>query len=120
MMPRKAKKGRLYDDATKAAILKAAVEARAAGKTWPQALEDAKAAGYKGGVVSLMLYVRAASKGKRKPGRPAKKRGRPAKAAAAPAAQVGSIEALIDRIVEERVGAALEQAIAVLQKIRRK
>ena len=110
-MPRK-----LYDPKTKAAFLNAARKARRAGKTWAQAHADAKAAGYQGNAISLYQMLRAKSKkagkkaGKRrgrKPG-PKGKVGRPK--------GVGSIEAMIDRLVRERVNAVLDKAIAVLVK----
>ncbi|HEY3323399.1 MAG TPA: hypothetical protein VGP72_23285 [Planctomycetota bacterium] len=104
---------RLYDEATKAAIIKAAKDARAAGAKWPEALKAARGAGYNGGMVSLMLFVRGSRKG---PGRPRGRRGRPASAPAS--AQLGAIPQMIDRIVKEQVHAALDRAIAALEGMR--
>jgi len=89
---------RLYDEAMKAAIVNAALEARKAGKKWRQALEAAKAVGYCGGLISLIGFVN-------RPGRVAKKPGRPARKAQV----VGGLEPIqeiMERLVKERVGAA--------------
>ena len=101
---------RLYDDAAKAAIVNAALEARNTGKKWAEALEAAKAVGYRGGVIALMGLVSRVGKKARKPGRPAKK-----------AQVVGGLEPIqeiIERLVSERVRAALDKAIAELEKVR--
>lgn len=112
---------RNYDAATKAAIVKAALEARKEGKKWPEALVAAKAAGYRGGLISLMLFVKGAGKAARRPGRPAKaapapakKRGRPAKAKA-PAPVVTAL----DPVAAQYLVSAIDKAIAELQKLRK-
>jgi hypothetical protein len=119
---RRKRAGRLYDATTRAAILKAATSARAAGKTWRKALDAATSAGYRGGVVSLMLFVRAAAKSARKRGRPAGKAvsvGKATKAKrAAPAEGLESVQQIIDGIVNNRVQAALDKAIAALKQLR--
>jgi hypothetical protein len=97
---------RFYDDATRAAIVKAAREARQAGKKWRQALEAAKAVGYRGGVISLIGLVRRGGKAAKKPGRPGKQA----------ASGLGTVQELIERLVKERVRAALARAIAELEK----
>ena len=111
-------KKRNYDAKTKAAIIKATVAARNAGKKWPEALVAAKAAGYKGGQISLGLFVKAAAKAARKPGRPAKavapvakKRGRPAKVVA-PAVPA------LDPVAANYLASAIDKAIGELQKLR--
>lgn len=111
-------KKRNYDAKTRAAIIKATVAARNAGKKWPEALVAAKAAGYKGGQISLGLFVKAAAKAARKPGRPAKavapvakKRGRPAKVVA-PAVPA------LDPVAANYLASAIDKAIGELQKLR--
>jgi len=112
--------GLRYDTATKAAIIQAAVAARKAGKTWPQALEAAKAAGFRAKVPRLIRFVQSASQAARKPVRKAAAKTRPAKAAApaAPASDLKVLEATLSGIVTQRVRAVLDDAIAVLQRAR--
>ena len=100
---------RLYDDAAKAAIVNAALEARKAGKKWAEALEAAKAVGYRGGLISLIGFVNLPGQVAKKPGRPAKK--------AKVVGGLESIQEIIERLVKERVGAALDRAIAELEKV---
>ena len=118
--PKPKAKRRNYDAVTKAAIVKAARAARNAGKKWPDALVAAKAAGYRGGLVSLILFVKAAAKAVKQPGRPAKtalvasapkKRGRPPKVAA-PAVPA------LDPVAANYLVSAIDKAIAELQKLR--
>jgi hypothetical protein len=125
-MPRKR-----YNPRTKAAIVEAATAARKSGKTWKQAFEAAKEKGYTGStpaLVKMMNYV--AGKGRkrrgRKPGRkpaavPIQKRGpgRPPKAKVGRSKGTGSIGAMIDRLVRERVRGVLDRAIAVLQQAKK-
>ena len=108
----------LYDEATKAAIIKAAFDARSAGKTWSEALDAAKAAGYRGQQLALSFFVKHATKPAKKPGRPAGKRlGRPATTVAATAVSgPDDLMETIDRVVKARVRAALDQALAVLRQ----
>jgi len=97
-----------YDEATRAAIVNAALEARKAKKRWPEALQAAKAAGYRGGVIALMGFVTRAGKTARKPGRPAGQK----------ASGLEPIQEIIERLVKERVTAALGKAIEELEKVR--
>jgi len=101
---------RLYDDAAKDAIVNAALEARKAEKKWRQALEAAKAMGYRGGLISLIGFVN-------RPGQVAKKPGRPAKKAQV-VGGLESIQQIIEHLVKERVRAALDRAIGELGKAR--
>ena len=101
---------RLYGEATKAAIVNAALEARKAGKKWREALEAAKAAGYRGNISSLIGLISYAGKTARKPGRPAKK--------AQLSGGLGPVQEVIERLVKEQVRAALDQAIEELEKVR--
>jgi len=102
-----------YDPKTKAAIVEAALAARKAGKTWAEAFQAGKEAGYNGSRLGLEQMVRKAS-GK-VPGR----RGRPARAQAPEAAGgIPSVEALVEKIVEDRVRAVLDKAIADLKRAR--
>jgi hypothetical protein len=99
-----------YDRRTKAAIVEAALAARKDGKTWAAAFLAGKEAGYDGSRLGLEQMVRKAS-GK-VPGR----RGRaPAHAPEAPGG-ISSVEALIEKIVEDRVRAALDRVIADLER----
>jgi len=108
-MPRKAFKR--YDPRTKAAIVGAALATRKEGKTWAEAFQAGRDAGYKGSQLGLEQMVRKAS-GK-VPGR----RGRPARAQAPEAAGgIPAVGALIQKIVKDRVRAALDKAIADLQR----
>ena len=124
-----------YDAATRDAFMNAAVEARRAGKPFPEVYEVARAAGYQGSLQGISILVRKTGAApKRKRGRPAKvktaadaptaaktpsgkKRGRPRKTANAPsAAPVSSIGEMINELVKTRVRAALQKAIAALQE----
>ena len=108
-----------YTPKTKAAILTAVKDARAAKKSWAQAHTAAKAAGYKGGLPAIIKLTRLAGgtglrRARRGPGRPPKnaaRRGRPV----TKTADLGSIDAALERIVEQRVREALDRAIAVLK-----
>ena len=108
-----------YDAATKAAIIRAAVAARKAGKTWPQALEVAQAAGFRAKVPRLIRFVQSASKAARKAGRKAAPKSRASKAVApARGGDLKVLESTLGRIVKDRVRAVLDEAIAVLQHAR--
>ena len=99
-----------YDEATRSAIVNAAIGARKSGKKWPEALKAAKRAGYRGGLIALTGFVTRAGKTARKPGRPARK-----------AQAVGGLEPIqeiIERLVKERVRAALDRAITELERAR--
>ena len=113
-----------YDASTKQAIIHATVEARRTGKTWREAHAAAKAAGYQGsqqGIIKLLggQGIRRKRRG-RKPGRPAgsknvvRRPGRPGRppASASPANDIAS---LVDKLVQARINAALDKAIAVLR-----
>ena len=105
-----------YDPKVKAAFMAAARDARAAGKGWAEAHQAAKAAGY-GGSVSGLVQQFIANKGKKK-AKPAPVKA--VKVVAAPKAAkspsgLGSLEAAIDRIVAERVEAAIGKAIEALR-----
>jgi hypothetical protein len=98
-----------YSAQTKAAIIKATLDARSADKTWAEAHAIAKKEGYKGNVLCLIKLVN------RK--KSAKKRGRPAKVKVvgkASATGLDTVEAIVRRVVQQRVDAALDKAIAVL------
>jgi hypothetical protein len=120
-----------YKPAVKAAIISAVQEARKAKKTWAEAHAAAMEAGFKGRVQNLMRMinragVKVAKRRGRKPGRkpaaaPIQKRGpgRPRKAKVGRPKGVGSIEAMIERLVIERVRGVLDRAIAVLERAKR-
>ena len=133
-----------FDPADKAAIIEAASNAREAGKSWPEALEAAKKAGYAGSLLGIARMIQSAQEkavetaisAKRGPGRPPKsatpaKRGpgRPPKTAIPakrgpgrpPKTQtsgLSGIEAMIENVVKERVSEAIERAIEVLQQMK--
>jgi len=102
-----------YDPQTKAAIIEAALSARKAGKTWAEAFQAGKDAGYNGSQLGLEQMVR--KSGGKVPGR----RGRPAKAQAPEAlGGIPAVGALIEKIVKDRVQVALDKAIADLKQAR--
>jgi hypothetical protein len=127
-----------YKPKVKAAIIEAVQAARKAKKTWPEAHAAAKEAGFKGRVQNLMRMVNRAgvkvakrrgrkpgrkpaavpTQAKRGPGRPPKAKrgpGRPPKAKVGRPKGVGSIEAMIGRLVKQQVNGVLDKAIAVLK-----
>ncbi|MGD0093482.1 MAG: hypothetical protein ABSE73_26515 [Planctomycetota bacterium] len=103
-----------YNPKTKAAIIEAALAARKDGKTWAGAFQAAKGAGYNGSLGGLDQMVRNA--GRKAPGR----LGQPPGKVQAPDAPGGipGIEAFIEKIVKDRVRAALDKAIADLKRAR--
>ena len=109
----------VYDKKTRAAFMAAALGARKAGKTWPEAFEAATKAGYKGSLQGISKLGRVeeapASPGrKRGPGRPPK-----AKTVSASTHTGGGIESIqktIDGLVKARVRVALQKAIETLQE----
>jgi len=131
-----------YNPEMKSAILRAAIVARAARKKWADALQDAKEVGYEGSVQSLVKMIRAGNN-KKRPRRtvvasapegpagpfaaPRRKSGRPkgSKNAVKRApervisvavndADLAGIEAIVERMVEQRVGAAVAKAVKAL------
>ncbi len=125
-----------YDPETKAAIIDATVTARSAGKSWAEAFEVAKEAGYSGTGPALEQMIRVASKKSEvkaeveaEPAAQAapRKRGRPkgSKNAAKAKRQVTSEDAsglsqvqnILAKEVRAQVNAALGEAIAQLQKL---
>ena len=129
-----------YSAKQKSAILEAVKSGRKAGKKWSEIFETAKAEGFKGGLQYLVKMSRsagavrrrrkssvatapAATAAKRGPGRPkasknAVKRG-PGRPRAAAVAGNGSglagIEAIVKRMVEQRVRATVERAVRALE-----
>src|SRR3954447_20695763 len=106
-----------YTSETKKAILEAAIAARGQGKSWREAFDAAKAAGYNGSAPGLVQMLRNASARKGSPAKVGRPRGpgRPPKAAPAAAAatsgSASSLQAAIDAMVRERVSAAIGRAI---------
>lgn len=107
-----------YDEQTRTAIVTAAVGARKGGKSWNDALDAAKEAGYKGKLQYLVKMVRGSGAGGiRTRGR---KRGRPAGKTAAKAtngrtAGLGSIESIVNTMVEERIRKSIDSAVSALE-----
>jgi hypothetical protein len=101
-----------YSAKVKAAFLAAAQEARDAGKSWAQAHEVAKKAGYTGSKPGLVQQFLAAKK--KGAVTKAKHTGR---ALTAPVSGLESIQRLVDKLVAERVNAAIEKAIDALKAV---
>jgi hypothetical protein len=110
---------RLYDEATKAAIMRVARDARAAGKTWAETLREAKAAGYRGGMIALVGFVKKGAGTRKKPGRkPGRKPALKVPAMRARGADLADLQTVLDGIVKERIGAAIDRVLAVLRQAR--
>jgi hypothetical protein len=116
-----------YEPKVKASILAAASAARSAGKPWAVAFSAAREAGYNGSLQGIMQMLRGLKKKPGKAGRrPGRKPGRKPMAVVTrgPGRQLkvntetGGIEALVAKVVKERVGAILEKAIAALEELR--
>ena len=125
-----------YTATQKAAILDAVKTGRKTGKKWPEILEAAKSEGFKSSLQYLMKFARAsgavrrrrgsaaaaASPANRKPGRPkgsknAVKRGpgRPKSVVSSKGAGLSGIEAIVERMVEQRVSATVARAVKALE-----
>jgi hypothetical protein len=105
-----------YSPKTRTAILDAVRQARAQKKSWKDAHTAAKAAGYKGGLPAIIKMVRMESgKGPGRPKGAGRRPGRPPGRSAS-VNGVGSINAIVDKIVKDRVRIAIQRAIAVLEK----
>jgi hypothetical protein len=102
-----------YDPRTKAAIVGAALAARKDGKSWAEAFQAVQAAGYGGSQPGLEQMVR--KTGGKRPGRRGRPPGSKNKPSVAAGGDVSSIGAMIEKIVQERVRAALDRAIAALK-----
>jgi hypothetical protein len=109
----------IYNSKTKAAIINAAVKARRQKKTWLEAFEAAKKAGYAGSLQGITKMIRALRlkgelKGKkgvfRRRGRRGRKPG---------GGKVSSIETMVAGLVKARVRAVLDSALSALQKARK-
>jgi hypothetical protein len=117
MMPRNS-----YDAETKSTILDVVAQARKSNRTWSQAHAVAKKVGYKGGLVSLMLFAGKKGKGKgRGPGRSkgskaGRRLGRPAKTETLNGS-LGAIDQIVSREVQTRINAAARAAIRELKKL---
>src|SRR5688572_9830547 len=121
-------KGTPYDPAVKKRIIAATQSARSGGKSWKEAFAAAKGAGYKGtqgGLVQMMLSAsgkKARPKGGKR-GRPAVKKGSSGKAArgSSIASLLGgrSLDALVEKLVAERVRETVDRMMGQLQKARR-
>jgi hypothetical protein len=125
-----------YGKAEKAQIIQAASSVRAKAGTWAEAFEAAKSAGYRGTISGLNQMVRNAF-GKKTPPKPVaptkgRLRGRkpgpkpvvlvvkrgPGRPRKNPLAVEGfsSIQALVAKVVRERVAGVLDGAIEILQQ----
>ena len=127
-----------YSEKQKSAILEAVKAGRKSGKKWPEILEAAKAEGFKGGLPYLVKFSRAsgAVRGrrrkpdtsslpvatKRKLGRPkgsknAVKRGpgRSKGRVSTNGAGLAGIEAIVKRVVAQRLAVAVDRAVKALE-----
>jgi hypothetical protein len=114
---------KFYSDKSKAAILETVKSSRAAGKSWNETHEAAKAVGYKGGLQAIIKLSRNSGlvkpgrrgrpKGSRGPGRP---KGSISRATSANG--FSSIEKLVEQLVKKQVREALDRAIHELQRLR--
>jgi hypothetical protein len=128
-----------YTAKQKTAILEAVKTGRKSEKKWPEILAAVTEAGYKGGLQYLMKLARkegavrrrrraapAAKAAKRKLGRPKGSRnavrrgpGRPrAAAVSGNGAGLADIEAMVERMVEQRVRATVARAVKALEELR--
>ena len=112
----------IYDPKAKSAIIKAALKARRQKKTWLEAFEAAKQAGYSGSLQGITKMIRALRlKGKLKLRKAVNgRRGRRGRRGRKPGSGgVSSIEAMVASLVKVRVRAVLDSTIAELQKARK-
>jgi hypothetical protein len=107
-----------YDAKTRQAIIDAAVGARSGGKKWSDAYEAAKGEGYKGGLQYLMKMIRGsgASGGGKRGRRRGRKPGPRPGARATTGSGLGSIEAIVNRMVEARLQSSVRKAVAALER----
>jgi hypothetical protein len=100
-----------YKPAIKAKIIQAAQTARTEGKTWREAHDAAKEAGYKGSLqgIAAMLKIEEKKTGKTKVKGRGRKPGRKAKA--------DPITAFVEKMVEKRLKERVRKAIAALKGI---
>jgi hypothetical protein len=112
-----------YSEQTRTAIVDAAVGERKSGKSWNDALDAAKKAGYKGKLQYLVKMVRGSGAGGirtrgRKRGRPA---GKPVHRAMnnVRAGGLGSIENIVNSMVEERLKKTINSAVSALEQATR-
>jgi hypothetical protein len=103
-----------YSAEERSSILSVVAAGRKAGQKWAEVHKQAQASDFRGGLQALMVF---ASKAKQK-ARKARASSVPV-AVIAPAAKPSAFDDIhreIDRIVQERVRAALETAVEVLKK----
>ena len=98
-----------YSEEERNTILARVTTARKQGMKWADAHAIAKEAGFRGALQALMVYVSKAKKKARKA------RVVPAAVAVEPTSATHDLGAAIDRLVQDRVRAALEKAIGVLK-----
>jgi DNA-binding MurR/RpiR family transcriptional regulator len=99
-----------YTAEQRTAILDAVATARKSKQPWSAAHELAQKQGFRGGLPALQVYVSRSKKTARKTGA--------VHIPTAPKAVTGSVSELgreIDRLVQQKVNAALEQAIEALK-----
>jgi hypothetical protein len=105
-----------YTDDERMAIFTSVVDARRAKKKWAEAHVTAKKAGFKGGVAALQVFIGNQRKKNKKATREVDKKVQTSmKAARHSTSPAGQLEAAVERIVKERVGAVIQKAIESLQ-----
>jgi len=121
-----------YPAEVKAEIVKSVVAARKAKKSWAEAYAVAKEAGYTGNVIGLQQMIRKSGekgvikrRGRKAANAPAvkvsakpAKRGPGRSAKPATASGMDTLDAMVAKIVSERVNDVLARAIAVLVEAR--
>jgi len=105
-----------YDRKTKAAVVEAALAARKAGRSWAEAFQAGREAGYNGSQPGLEQMVRKV--GGRKPGRRGRPPGSKNKSSVTAGGDVSSIGALIEELVQSRIRSVLDKVIADLKMVR--
>ena len=99
-----------YSKAVKAAIIQAATGARAEGKSWNEAHQAAKSAGYKGSLGGLAAMVTKAG-GVKSKGKAGRKAGRK------PYTKLDPVAKFVNKLVEQKLKERVRLAIRALKGI---
>ena len=110
----------VYTKSTRDSFMRAANDARANGKTWMEAYDAAKAAGYEGSLQGISKMARSSDEPRKAKSKRGKRRvGRPRKShiVSTPSYGLDALQRTIHGLVEQRVRAALDHAIGALKSI---